>query len=120
MAKCAGNTHHKYMRKEGRFMKITHIHITPIDEEVLRAFVNITIDGCFMVRGLKIIDNDGKMFVAMPNKKSKNGMFRDVAHPLNSKTRRKIQDLVMTHYGVAVADGCTENNHYYADINIDV
>ena len=81
-------------------MEITEISVVPVDENKLRAYVNITIDGCFMVRGLKIIRGQTGLFVAMPNKKSKNGMFRDVAHPLDSDTRQMIEDKVLKEYKV--------------------
>jgi stage V sporulation protein G len=79
-------------------MEITEISVVPVDENKLRAYVNITIDGCFMVRGLKVIKGQNGLFVAMPNKKSKNGTFRDVAHPLDATTRKMIEDKVLNEY----------------------
>lgn len=79
-------------------MKITDVAVVPVDENKLRAYVNITIDDCFMVRGLKVIRGNDGLFVAMPNKKGKNGLFRDVAHPLNAETRKMIEDLVLDKY----------------------
>ncbi len=79
-------------------MKITDVSVVPVDENKLRAYVNITIDDCFMVRGLKIIRGTNGLFVAMPNKKGKNGLFRDVAHPINSDTRKMIEDMVLEEY----------------------
>ena len=79
-------------------MKITEITVAPVDENKLRAYVNITIDECFMIRGLKVIQGGKGLFVAMPNKKGKNGMFRDVAHPINPETRQMIEELVLDKY----------------------
>jgi stage V sporulation protein G len=79
-------------------MEITEISVVPVDENKLRAYVNITIDGCFMVMGLKVIKGQNGLFVAMPNKKSKNGTFRDVAHPLDATTRKMIEDKVLNEY----------------------
>lgn len=79
-------------------MQITDVSVVPVDESKLRAYVNITIDSCFMIRGLKVIRGTKGLFVAMPNKKSKNGMFRDVAHPLNAETRLEIENKVMEEY----------------------
>jgi len=79
-------------------MQITDVSVVPVDENKLRAYVNITIDTCFMIRGLKVIRGSKGLFVAMPNKRSKNGMFRDVAHPLNSETRQMIEDMVLEEY----------------------
>jgi len=83
-------------------MKITDIAVVPVEENKLRAYVNITIDDVFMVRGLKVILGAEGLFVAFPNKKGKNGMFRDVAHPLNSETRREIEELVLAAYDQAL------------------
>ena len=83
-------------------MQITEVLVVPVDEDKLRAYVNITIDGCFMIRGLKVIRGAKGLFVAMPNKKGKNGLFRDVAHPLNMETRKMIEDKVLEQYGVSV------------------
>lgn len=79
-------------------MQITEVSVVPVDEEKLRAYVNITIDDCFMIRGLKVIRGAKGLFVAMPNKKGKNGLFRDVAHPLNMETRKMIEDKVLEQY----------------------
>ena len=79
-------------------MQITEVTVAPVDEEKLRAYVNITIDDCFMIRGLKVIMGNKGLFVAMPNKKGKNGLFRDVAHPLNMETRKMIEDKVLEEY----------------------
>ena len=85
-------------------MKITDIAVVPVEENKLRAYVNITIDNVFMVRGLKVILGSDGLFVAFPNKKGKNGMFRDVAHPLNSETRREIEELVLHAYETALPE----------------
>ena len=79
-------------------MKITEISVAPVDENKLKAYVNITIDECFMVRGLKVIQGGKGLFVAMPNKKGKNGLFRDVAHPINPETRQMIEEMVLDKY----------------------
>ena len=79
-------------------MQITEVSVVPVDEDKLRAYVNITIDDCFMIRGLKVIRGAKGLFVAMPNKKGKNGLFRDVAHPLNMETRKMIEDKVLEQY----------------------
>ncbi len=86
-------------------MKITDVSVVPVDENKLRAYVNITIDDCFMVRGLKIIRGNNGLFVAMPNKKGKNGLFRDVAHPINSDTRKMIEDMVLEEYEKVMESG---------------
>ncbi len=75
-------------------MKVTEVKIFPVNEERLKAYVTITLDDCFVVRDLKIIEGHGGLFVAMPSKKRKDGQFRDIAHPLNQETRQAIEDAV--------------------------
>ena len=84
-------------------MEITDIAVVPVDENKLRAYVNITIDNCFMIRGLKIIKGKDGLFVAMPNKQGKNGAFRDVAHPLNAETRKMLEDKILAKYDEVAA-----------------
>ena len=77
---------------------ITEIKIFPVNEDRLKAYVTITINDCFVVRDLKIIDGHDGLFVAMPSKKRKDGQFRDIAHPLNKETREQIEQSVFEAY----------------------
>jgi len=79
-------------------MKITEVKVFPVNEDRLKAYVSITIDDCFVVRDLKIIQGTTGLFVAMPSKKRKDGQFRDIAHPLNQSTRTEIEDAVFDAY----------------------
>jgi len=79
-------------------MKVTEVKVYPVNEERLKAYAAITIDDCFVVRDLKIIQGTSGLFVAMPSKKRKDGLFRDIAHPLNKETREEIEDLVFEAY----------------------
>ena len=79
-------------------MKISEVKIFPVNEDRLKAYVTITIDNCFVVRDLKIIQGPGGLFVAMPSKKRKDGQFRDIAHPLNQSTRELIEDMIFNAY----------------------
>lgn len=79
-------------------MKITEVKVFPVNEDRLKAYVTITIEDCFVVRDLKVIQGTGGLFVAMPSKKRKDGQFRDIAHPLNQETRDMIEDLVFEAY----------------------
>lgn len=79
-------------------MKITEVKIFPVNEDRLKAYVTITIEGCFVVRDLKVIQGPQGLFVAMPSKKRKDGQFRDIAHPLNQETRQTIEDMVFEAY----------------------
>ena len=79
-------------------MEITEIKIYPINQEQLKAYVTITLDNCFVIRDLKIIQGDRRLFVAMPNKKDKKGIFRDIVHPINADTRNMIEQAVLNRY----------------------
>ena len=76
-------------------MEVTGIKIYPVSEKKVKAYASIVFDESFIVRDLKIIDGDGKLFVAMPSKKMKDGSYRDTAHPLNSETREMIESRVL-------------------------
>ena len=86
-------------------MEITDVRVFPVDEEKLKAFVSIIIDDCFVVSDIKIISGATGLFISMPSKKRKNGTFRDIAHPLNSETRKRIEDAVLARYRETVARG---------------
>ncbi len=79
-------------------MEITEVRLTLRGEERLKAFVSITFDDAFVVRGLKVIDGNTGLFVAMPSRRRKDGEFRDIAHPINNSTREMIEDAVMGEY----------------------
>jgi stage V sporulation protein G len=79
-------------------MEITEVRVFPVDEDKLKAFVSIIIDDCFVVSDIKIINGNSGLFISMPSKKRKNGTFRDIAHPLNNDTRRKIEEKVLARY----------------------
>lgn len=79
-------------------MKITEVKVFPVDEERLKAYVTIVIDDCFVVRDLKIIKGNSGLFVAMPSKKRKDGVYKDIAHPLNQETRADLEERVLKAY----------------------
>jgi stage V sporulation protein G len=79
-------------------MEITEVKVFPVNEDRLKAYVSITIDNCFVVRDLKIIEGPSGLFVAMPSKKRKDGQFKDIAHPLNQETRALIEQMVFDAY----------------------
>ncbi|MCX5806256.1 MAG: septation regulator SpoVG [Proteobacteria bacterium] len=79
-------------------MDITDIKIFPVEEKRVKAYASIVFDNCFIVRDLKVINGDSKLFVAMPSKKMKDGSYRDTVHPLNNATRQKIELSVIEAY----------------------
>src|SRR5436190_14644655 len=88
-------------------MDITEVRIFPVEEEKLKAFVSVIFDDCFVVSDIKIIQGANGLFVSMPSKKRKNGTFRDIAHPLNNETRRRIEEKVLHRYQELVESGRT-------------
>lgn len=85
-------------------MEVTQVRVFPVDEEKLKAFASVIFDDCFVVSDIKIIQGTNGLFVSMPSKKRKNGTFRDIAHPLNNETRRKIEESIIAKYREVVAE----------------
>jgi stage V sporulation protein G len=79
-------------------MDITDVKIFPVAEEKLKAYVTITLDGCFVVRDLKVIQGSAGLFVAMPAKKRKDGTYKDIAHPLNTDMRARMERVILDQY----------------------
>lgn len=79
-------------------MDITEVRVFPVEEDRLKGYATITLDGCFLIRDLKIIMGNKGLFVAMPSKKRKDGTYQDLAHPLNRDTRGLIEDKVLGEY----------------------
>jgi stage V sporulation protein G len=84
-------------------MEITEVRITLRDEEKLKAFASMVFDGCFVVRGLKVIKGMRGLFVSMPSRRLPDGSFKDIAHPINNETRRMIEEKVIGKYQEALA-----------------
>lgn len=85
-------------------MEITDIKVSLHDEDRLKGFANITFDNAFVVKGLKIIDNGQRLFVSMPSRKLGQGRYQDIAHPINSEMRQKIEYAVLTCYRELLGD----------------
>jgi stage V sporulation protein G len=83
-------------------MEITDIRITLRDEENLKAFVSITLDGCFVVKGLKIIRGNKDLFVAMPSRRRPDGSHVDICHPIDRQTREWMEEQILAAYGKEV------------------
>ena len=80
-------------------MTITDIRVKRISTPgKMRAVASITFDDMFVVHDIKIIEGQSGLFIAMPSKKMPNGEYKDVAHPLNSQAREKIQAEILTAY----------------------
>ncbi|HVN97293.1 MAG TPA: septation regulator SpoVG [Syntrophorhabdaceae bacterium] len=79
-------------------MEITDVKIIMINEDRVKAYASVVFDKCFIVRDLKVIRGDDKLFVAMPSKRMKDGTYRDTVHPLNKETRQVIEANVLKAY----------------------
>ena len=80
-------------------MEITDVRVRRVAKDgKMKAVVSITIDKEFVIHDIKVIEGDKGLFIAMPSRKSADGEYRDIAHPINSETRTKIQDLILAKY----------------------
>ena len=90
-------------------MNITDVRVRKITAEgKMKAIVSITIDDVFVVHDIKVIDGEKGFFIAMPSKKATDGEYRDIAHPINSKTREDLQNLILSRYEQALLEPDTE------------
>ena len=80
-------------------MQITDIRIRSVEKEgKMKAVVSITIDDEFVVHDIKIIEGEKGMFIAMPSRKAADGEYRDIAHPINTATRERLQSMILSKY----------------------
>lgn len=80
-------------------MDITDVRVRKMSVEgKMRAIVSVTLDNEFVVHDIKVIEGENGLFIAMPSKKGNDGEYRDIAHPINSATREKIQQLILEAY----------------------
>jgi len=80
-------------------MEITDIRIRKVNADgKLKAYVTVTFDESFVVHNVKIIEGDSGVFIAMPSRKTKNGVYKDVAHPINTEFRTILQDRILDEY----------------------
>ncbi len=86
-------------------MEITDIRIKRVNEGgKLRAYVTVTFDNCFAVHNLKVISGQSGTFVAMPSRKTKTGEYKDIAHPINSDFRQRIQGRILEEFDKGVGE----------------
>ncbi|HOL17191.1 MAG TPA: septation regulator SpoVG [Bacillota bacterium] len=85
-------------------MKVTDVRIRRLSQEgKMRAIVSIILNEQFVVHDIRIIEGNNGLFVAMPSKRTPNGEFKDIAHPINSETRQKIQMAILETYNKEMA-----------------
>lgn len=93
-------------------MQITDVRVRKVNKEgKMKAVVSITLDNEFVVHDIKVIEGEKGLFIAMPSRRAGDGEYRDIAHPINSDTREKIQKIILERYEVALL----ENDEEYGD-----
>ena len=79
--------------------QVTDSRIRSVEKEgKMKAVVSITIDDEFVVHDIKIIEGEKGMFIAMPSRKASDGEYRDIAHPINTATRERLQNMILAKY----------------------
>ncbi len=79
-------------------MEITEINVSLRNEDKLKAFVNVTFDDVFVVRGMKIIKGSTGYFISMPSRKMPDGSYRDIAHPIRNDFRQNLEKVILDEY----------------------
>jgi stage V sporulation protein G len=88
-----------YREKVVNIMEVTDVRLRRVNTEGrMKAIASITLDNEFVVHDIRVIDGNNGLFVAMPSKRTPDGEFRDIAHPINSATRGKIQEAILAEY----------------------
>ena len=86
-------------------MEITDVRVRKVNKEgKMKAVISVTFDNEFVVHDITVIERDEGLFIAMPSRKTGEGGFRDIAHPINASTREKIQDVVLKKYEEALEE----------------
>lgn len=86
-------------------MQITDVRVRKVTKEgKMKAVVSITVDNEFVVHDIKVIEGEKGLFIAMPSRKAGDGEYRDIAHPINSETRDKIQTIILENYSAAAEE----------------
>ncbi|MBQ6551854.1 MAG: septation regulator SpoVG [Lachnospiraceae bacterium] len=95
-------------------MNITDVRVRKVDKEgKMRAVVSVTIDDEFVVHDIKVIEGENGLFIAMPSRRSADGQYRDIAHPINSATRASMQELILERYERAAEEDTLESDENY-------
>src|SRR5699024_4908319 len=95
--------------KRACVMNITDVRVRKVAKEgKMKAVVSITIDDEFVVHDIKVIEEEKGLFIAMPSRKATDGEYRDIAHPINSVTRDRIQTMILDKYQEVMAEETDE------------
>ncbi len=84
-------------------MQVTDVRVRRVlSEGKMKAIVSVTLDNAFVIHDVKVAEGQNGLFVAMPSRKTADGEFRDIAHPISTSAREIIQSAVLTAYGQAI------------------
>lgn len=90
-------------------MKVTDVRVRKITKEgKMKAVVSITLDKEFVIHDIKVIEGEKGLFIAMPSRRSGDGEYRDIAHPINSDTREKVQNIILEKYMTVLEEEASE------------
>ena len=90
-------------------VEITDIRVRKLNTEgKMKAVVSVTFDNAIVVHDIKIIDGQEKLFIAMPSRKTPDGEFKDIAHPINAQMRQYLEDAILEKYETALAEETAE------------
>lgn len=97
------------MAEGGEMMQITDVRVRKVNSEgKMKAVVSVTFDNQFVVHDIKVIDGQNGTFIAMPSRRTPDGEFKDIAHPINSETREMIQTAILEEYDKVIAEETEE------------
>jgi len=83
-------------------MQITDVRLRKVNSENrMKAVASVTFDNEFVIHDIKVIESQNGLFIAMPSRKTPNGEFKDIAHPINTETREMLQNLIIEKYNEA-------------------
>ena len=84
-------------------MQVTDVRVRRVlSEGKMKAVVSVTLDNAFVIHDVKVVEGQNGLFVAMPSRKTSDGEFRDIAHPINTSAREIIQSAVLQAYEQAM------------------
>ncbi len=90
-------------------MQISEVKIRKVEGEgKLKGYVTVTFDSCFVVHNIKIIEGKTGLFIAMPSRKTANGEYKDVAHPINPDFRNELQAKILDEYNAGHVETVTD------------
>lgn len=86
-------------------MQVTDVRVRRVEKEgKMKAIVSITMDNEFVIHDIKVIEGEKGLFIAMPSRRSADGEYRDIAHPINSGTREMIQNTILEKYEMTLLE----------------